>query len=145
MTATEGSSMRSIFSVPAVIGFALAALAAAAPAFALDLRVGTGAGCTHASLQAALDSLQSSLGTHTVRINKGAYPVPDGMRYVPTVNQSGVFLEGGYDSCTAPAPSGDVTLDADRAVFNAPAAHSAPCSICACSAASAPSRSAASC
>lgn len=110
--------MRSIRSVAAVIGFALATLGAAAPAFALDLRVGTGAGCTHASLQAALDALESQPGVHTVRINKGAYPVPDGMVYLPTVNQSGVFLEGGYANCTAPSPTGDVTLDADRAVFN---------------------------
>lgn len=94
------------------------ASAASAPALALDLRVGAGAGCTHATLQAALDALEGETGLHTVRINKGAYPVASGMVYVPTVNQTGVFLEGGYDSCTAPGPTGDVTVDADRAVFD---------------------------
>jgi hypothetical protein len=110
--------MRSIRSVAAAIGFALALLGSTAPAFAVDLRVGTGPGCTHASLQSALDALESQSGQHTVRINKGAYPVPDGMVYLPTVSQTAVFLEGGYVSCTAPSPTGDVTLDADRAVFN---------------------------
>jgi predicted outer membrane repeat protein len=94
------------------------ALLVPASAAALDLRVGTGAGCTHATLQAALDALEAQAGLHTVRINKGGYAVADGMVYVPTVNQTGVFVEGGYDSCTAPAPTGDVTVDADRAVFN---------------------------
>ena len=94
------------------------ASATSAPALALDLRVGTGAGCTHATLQAALDALEGEAGLHTVRINKGAYPVANGMAYVPTVNQTGVFLEGGYETCTAPAPTGDVTVDADRAVFD---------------------------
>lgn len=94
------------------------AMTASASALALDLRVGTGAGCTHATLQSALDALEGQAGLHTVRINKGSYPVADGMVYVPTVNQTGVFLEGGYDSCTAPAPTGDVTVDANRAVFD---------------------------
>lgn len=93
-------------------------MTASAPAFALDLRVGTGAGCTHATLQAALDALEGEAGLHTVRINKGAYPVANGMAYVPTANQTGVFLEGGYESCTAPGPTGDVTVDANRAVFD---------------------------
>ncbi len=97
---------------------AAASLAMVAPADALDLRVGSGAGCTHATLQSALDALEGQSGLQTVRINKGVYPTPDGMAYVPTVAQTGVLLEGGYDSCTAPAPTGDATLDADRAVFN---------------------------
>jgi hypothetical protein len=85
---------------------------------ALTLRVGTGTGCDHATLQAALLAIRNQSGGHTIRINKGNYAVADGMAYAPTVAQSAVFLEGGYDSCTAPTPTGDVTTDVDRAVFN---------------------------
>lgn len=90
------------------------------PAFAANqnLRVGTGAGCTHATLQAALTALQNQDGTHNVRINKGVYAVPEGMTYNPTVAQSTILLEGGYTDCGAPAPSGDPNSDADRAVFD---------------------------
>lgn len=91
---------------------------AGVPAQALSLRVGTGAGCDHATLQSALNVVRTQGGTHTIRINKGAYPVPDGMIYSPTVAQTAVFLEGGYDSCAAAVPTGDPLTDADRAVFN---------------------------
>ncbi|MBI2398436.1 MAG: hypothetical protein HYV17_11625 [Xanthomonadales bacterium] len=96
----------------------LLALAPWNAASALDLRVGTGTGCTHADLGAALVSLQAQTGTHTIRINKGVYAVPDGMAYTPSVNQTGIYLEGGYSDCLAAGPSGDPTQDAHRAVFN---------------------------
>lgn len=88
------------------------------PVAALDLRVGTGAGCTHADIGAALNAIRTQTGTHTLRINKGVYAVPDGLVYTPTVSQTAVFLEGGYDSCTAGAPTGSASSDADRAVVN---------------------------
>ena len=90
----------------------------ALPAGATTLRVGVGTGCDQATLQAALNVVRTQAGTHTIRINKGNYAVPNGMVYDPTVAQTAVFLEGGYDNCTASAPSGDPTLDSDRAVFN---------------------------
>lgn len=93
-------------------------LSASAPLAALDLRVGTGAGCTHATLVDAFNAIRAQTGSHTVRINKGVYAVPDGLVYTPTVNQTAVFLEGGYASCTAGAPSGSTSTDADRAVFD---------------------------
>lgn len=93
-------------------------LSASPPVGALDLRVGTGAGCTHADLLGAFNAIRAQPGTHTLRINKGVYPLPDGLVYTPTVNQTAVFLEGGYDSCTASAPSGNTGSDADRAVFD---------------------------
>lgn len=102
------------------IGFCLLVLTAGmgvAPAFALVLRVGSDAACTHASLQAALFALQGQTGLHTVLINKGAYAAPNGIVYAPTVNQTAVFLEGGYDSCSS-GLSGDPTQDAHRAVFD---------------------------
>jgi predicted outer membrane repeat protein len=91
---------------------------AAAPAMAVTLRVGVGTGCDQPTLQAAFNVIRTQAGSHTIRINKGNYAVPDGMAYSPTVAQSAVFLEGGYASCTAPSPSGDPTTDADRAVFD---------------------------
>lgn len=96
----------------------LLALAPWSTTLALDLRVGTGTGCTHATLGAALLSLHAQTGTHTVRINKGTYAVPSGMTYTPSVNQTGVYLEGGYSDCLAAGPSGDPANDADRAVFD---------------------------
>jgi len=89
-----------------------------APAVALELRVGSGAGCTHASLQAALDAIEGFGGDHNIRINAGTYPAADGMVYVPTVAQGFVRIEGGYASCTAGAPSGAPTADAGRSVFD---------------------------
>jgi hypothetical protein len=96
----------------------LLVLAFATPVLALDLRVGVGPGCDHGTLEPALIAVRSLPGSHTIRINKGSYPVPDGVVYVPTVSQTAVLLEGGYDSCTSPSPSGSPTTDAQRAVFN---------------------------
>ncbi|MCC6562875.1 MAG: hypothetical protein IT478_16065 [Xanthomonadales bacterium] len=96
----------------------LLALAPWTTALALDLRVGAGTGCTHADLGAALVSRQNQGGVHNIRINKGVYAVADGIVYTPTVNQTAVFVEGGYDSCTASAPTGNTASDADRAVFD---------------------------
>jgi hypothetical protein len=88
------------------------------PAAALDLRVGTGAGCTHATLQAALDAIEGVGGDHAIRINAGTYAVPDGMVYQPTVAQGFVRLEGGYANCAATSPSGAPTSDAGRSIFD---------------------------
>lgn len=91
-----------------------------------NLRVGTGTGCTHANLINALNAIRTQTGTHTIRINKGTYAMPDGYTYQPTVNQTAVFLEGGYDSCTAPAPSGSTSNDADLAVLDGAGGFSFP-------------------
>ena len=97
--------------------FAALALAAL-PAAALDLRVGTGTGCTHATLQAALDAIEGVGGDHSIRINAGSYSVPDGIVYQPTAAQGFVRLEGGYANCTAGSPSGSPTTDAGRSIFD---------------------------
>jgi hypothetical protein len=97
----------------------IAVLASTAlPAHALELRVGNGAGCTHATLQAALDAIEGLGGDHTIRINAGTYAVPDGMVYQPTVAQGFVRLEGGYANCSAGSPSGAPTSDAGRSIFD---------------------------
>lgn len=96
------------------------ALCIGLPAQAADQnrRVGVGTGCTDATLASAFNAIRFEAGTHTIRINKGVYAVPDGVVYTPTVNQTAVFIEGGYDSCTASAPTGNTANDADRAVFD---------------------------
>lgn len=88
------------------------------PAAALDLRVGTGTGCTHATLQAALDAIEGVGGDHHIRINAGSSFVVDGIVYQPTVAQGFVRLEGGYASCTAGSPSGLPTTDAGRSILD---------------------------
>lgn len=88
------------------------------PAAALDLRVGTGTGCTHATPQAALDAIEGVGGDHTIRINTGTYFAVDGIVYQPTVAQGVVRLEGGYASCTAGSPSGSPTTDAGRSILD---------------------------
>lgn len=94
------------------------ALGASNSAMALDLRVGVGTGCTHATLQGALSAIEAVGGSHNIRINAGSYAVPDGMVYQPTVAQAFVVLEGGYASCTAATPSGSATSDAGRSIFS---------------------------
>lgn len=88
------------------------------PAAAVSVRVGVGTGCDQATLSGALLAIRSLTGTHTIRVNKGNYAVPDGMFYNPAVSQTALFIEGGYDSCTAPTPTGDPSSDSGRAVFN---------------------------
>lgn len=115
MPGARRSGPRTTVGVPAAC--VLLGMLVAPAASALVLRVGSDAACTHASLQAALTALQNQPGLHSVLISKGTYAVPEGMLYTPSVDQTGVFLEGGYDSCSS-GQSGDPTLDAHRAVFN---------------------------
>ncbi len=49
-------------------------------------RVGTGTGCTDATLTSAFNAIRTQTGTHTIRINKGNYALPDGLTYTPTVD-----------------------------------------------------------
>jgi predicted outer membrane repeat protein len=99
-------------------GLLVVLLCAAAPVHALNLRVGVGTGCTHATLQAALDAIEGVGGDHFIRINGGSHAVPDGMVYQPTVVQGFVRLEGGYASCTAANPGGAANTDAGRSIFD---------------------------
>ncbi len=97
----------------------LVATAVAPPAGAAIVTVGSGSGCQQPTLQAAFNVISNQPGDHTIRIRTGAYAIPDGISYGPTVGQGTVWLEGGYANCTDDAPSGDPNSDAGRAVFNA--------------------------
>ncbi|MBL0028305.1 MAG: hypothetical protein IPO95_04195 [Rhodanobacteraceae bacterium] len=98
----------------------LFALCIGLPAHAADQnrRVGVGTGCTDATLTSAFNAIRTQTGTHTIRINKGNYALPDGLTYLPTVNQTAVFIEGGYDNCMAVTPTGSTASDADLAVVS---------------------------
>ncbi|HWT16709.1 MAG TPA: hypothetical protein VN581_13085, partial [Patescibacteria group bacterium] len=98
----------------------LIALCIGLPAHAADQnrRVGVGIGCTDATLASAFNAIRAQTGTHTIRINKGNYALPDGHTYLPTVDQTAVFMEGGYDNCLAATPTGSTASDADLAVLS---------------------------
>lgn len=71
---------------------------------AATVSVGTGAGCTYATLQAAFNALDGVSGTHTFRLRRETFAVPNGASYDPSVSQGGVFIEGGYVECGDAAP-----------------------------------------
>ncbi len=84
--------------------FALVLLFQAAPGVAATVSVGSGAGCTHPSLQAAFDALDGVAGAHTFRLRRETFAVASGVSYAPSVGQSTVLIEGGYVECTDAAP-----------------------------------------
>lgn len=105
--------------VPAVLSL-LATLGSIPCAHALTVSVGTGPGCTHATLQAALDALEPLSGDHRIQLRTQTHAVPDGAIYQPTVAQGFVRIEGGYTNCGDAAPTGNpaVSGDAARAVLD---------------------------
>lgn len=85
--------------------FALPALAAAQSA---PITVGPGAGCAHATLQAAIDAATDG---QTIRI--ASTSVYLGQTYV--ITDKSLTLRGGYPDCsTSSTPSGRTTLDANN-------------------------------
>lgn len=97
-------------------GLSLLAILGCTPcAQALTVSVGTGAGCTHATLQAALDALEPLSGDHRIHLRTQTHAVPDGAVYQPTVAQGFVRIEGGYANCGDAAPSGNPLVDGDAA------------------------------
>jgi hypothetical protein len=78
------------------------------PAGAATFSVGPGATCTHNTLQAALDSAANNSGADVVRIVRTA--TWNAIQVSTTTNQD-VEIVGGYEACTAAAPSGKTTLN----------------------------------
>ncbi len=95
----------------------LLAVLSTAPAQALTVSVGTGAGCDHATLHDAFVAIRTLPGEHHIHIRNETYATPNGTGYVPAVAQTGVYLEGGYTECADAAPNGDP--GAPVPVFNA--------------------------
>ncbi len=90
-------------------------LGGAAPATASIYTVGAGAGCTHADLLSALIDAVNHAGTDEIRLlantnHQGPF----------FINTDGLFLRGGFASCTAATPTGFSTLlgtNSSRALF----------------------------
>lgn len=87
----------------------LAALAPFASPQAAVFRVGgSGAGCTHTTIQAAVDAAQSSPGADVIRVARdAAYTAQQVM--ISTSQE--LEIAGGYDNCTTDATSGTTVLD----------------------------------
>lgn len=90
---------------------ALLSLALATPALAATYRVGAGGaagGCTHASIQAAIDAASANPGPDTVLIARNTSWTAQAL-VVNTPQE--LTLQGGYDTCATATPNGNTTLD----------------------------------
>lgn len=99
---------------PAMGGLVLSALLLPAlPALATTYSVGSGAGCSHATLLAALDAAASdaSPGPHRIKVDAGTRFVNNYEIIDPAQD---LIIEGGFTACTdaAPAAGQRSTLDA---------------------------------
>lgn len=72
-----------------------------APALAVTYSVGSGAGCTHATIQAAIDTAASSAGTDTIHLTNGSFA-----QQALGISSQGVSIVGGFDTCTTPVATG---------------------------------------
>lgn len=79
------------------LGLALAATTAEAAIY----RVGSGAGCTHTTIQSAIDSAFFASGATEIRINAGSYA--DSALVIGDETDT-LRLVGGFASCTAESP-----------------------------------------
>ena len=85
---------------------AVAALAAM-PASAAIYTVGSGAGCTHAAIQAAIDAAAASSGADEIRLSGGPYTAQALTLRIDAAHGA-IALSGGYAACTSSAPTGGV-------------------------------------
>jgi hypothetical protein len=83
----------------------LSLLQLAAPALALEIRVGADAGCNTNSLETALTQARASNGGDVIRVAANQAYANQAL-YIDT----DVELYGGYASCDAPAPTGRTAL-----------------------------------
>lgn len=88
--------------------FALVLIAALVPASrAAVFTVGSGAGCNHDTIQAAIAAAQNSPGVDVVRISRSAIYAQQEL-LVDTGQE--LELVGGYDTCGSATPSGTTTI-----------------------------------
>jgi len=85
---------------------AVVAAFAAAPVPAAIYTVGSGAGCTHATIQAAIDAADaaSSTGADEIRLAGGPYTAQALTMHIAAAHGA-VALNGGYATCTSPTPT----------------------------------------
>lgn len=84
----------------------LFALLNASPVLAATFTVGSGAGCTHATIQAAIDAANSvsNPGADEIRLSGGPYANQSLSMHV-AANRGAISLIGGYATCTSPTPA----------------------------------------
>ena len=91
---------------PARLIVAIAALAAT-PVSAAIYTVGSGAGCTHTTIQAAIDAATASGEADDIRLTGGPYTAQALTLHIDAAHGA-VALSGGYATCTSAVPSGGV-------------------------------------
>ncbi len=99
------SSLHPLVAVASLPAFSprAAVVEADAPAGTTILRVGTGGGCTHSTIQAAINAA-SPAETAEIRVNQGTYTE------ALSIANKAVSIWGGYSNCSAELPSGTSTL-----------------------------------
>ena len=97
----EALRMRILRSASAALA-ALVPLCASMPAHAAIYRVGSGSGCTHATIQAAIDAAAATPDADEVRLGTTSYNLA-GLSI--GANGGALVITGGYASCVASAPA----------------------------------------
>lgn len=94
--------MSSPLTVPTLL-WGLVLATAALPAQAAIFRVGVGKGCTHSSIQAAVNAATSTTDANTIQVtDTGSYT----RQHILIRNRSRLTIEGGYASCSSLAGTG---------------------------------------
>lgn len=90
---------------------AVALFAVSAPGHALRLyRVGSGEGCTHATLQSAVDAAAVDLEPSEIRLSRTVAYANQSVHKTFAANDFELDIVGGYDSCLDPDPDGAHTV-----------------------------------
>lgn len=84
-----------------VATFAIIVALPAVPAAAAIYRVGSGAGCTHATIQSAIDAAVATASADEIRISGTQYTLQN---LLIQDDSGGLTMTGGFASCTAAAP-----------------------------------------
>ncbi len=88
-------------------GSLLMSLAVATPAWASVFKVGTGTGCTHSTIQAAVNAANANPGRDSIIITRSlSYTA----QAVKIQQAQSLTLAGGYATCADSAPSGERTI-----------------------------------
>ncbi|MEO6076886.1 MAG: hypothetical protein ABIP56_08790, partial [Dokdonella sp.] len=87
-------------------GSLLIGIAVAAPAWASTFRVGTGTGCTHSTIQAAVDAANANPGLDDIVLTRS---VNYTQQSIQIQQAQPLTISGGYPDCTATQPSGVFT------------------------------------
>ena len=92
----------------AVVWRALAvSLAVASPAWASTFKVGTGTGCTHSTIQDAVDAADANPGVDHIILTRSVSYTQQAI-YIQQAQP--LTLTGGYATCAAAAPAGERTV-----------------------------------